>query len=412
MIEIRVLGPIQGFRDGERVDLGGPTQRRLLAALVARPGETVSVTTLLEDLWGEDPPPSGPQSIQSYVSRLRSTLGSHVIETRAPGYRLGSDGLQVDGFEFLELSKNLPEDPAARLDAIDQALDLWAGPAFEGFDNVDFAVRRLDETRLTLEEERAHLLADSGRGAEALAVLERITSVERLRESAWLALARVLSRSGRQAEAVRKLDRYRESLADIGLEPGPDFARAQDEVFDSPRPPAPTPLPHVETSFVGRERELRDLYSLLEKHRLVTVTGPGGMGKSRLAIEALRDWHVLPLSVARLASLRSGSEVSPTVLTAVGGEARGDPLEAVVARISRTPTLLLLDNAEHVVEAAADLASVLLARTEERVLVTAREPLNVSGEMVLTLDSLSPEAAIALYRDRARQVFPAFEAPE
>lgn len=412
MIEIRVLGPIQGFRDHERVDLGGPTQRRLLAALLARPGETVAVATLLDDLWGDDPPPSGPQSIQSYVSRLRRTLGSGVIETRSPGYRLGSDGLRVDGWEFLEMAAELPSEPVARMEAIDRALDLWAGPAFEDFDNVAFAARRLDETRLELEEDRARLLARSGRTAEALATLERITSTEPLRESAWLSLARILASTGRQAEAVRKLDRYRETLAEIGLEPGPDFTGAQDEIFDSPQMPVSSQLPHVETSFVGRETELERLGDLLDRHRLVTITGPGGMGKSRLAIEVLRDWSGLPISVARLASLRSDGEVAPTVLTAVGGETRGDPLDAAVVRIARAPTLVLLDNAEHVVDAVANLATVLLARTEARMLITSREPLNVPSEVVLTLDSLSPDAAIALFRDRARQVLPGFHASE
>ena len=114
MIELRVLGSIQGFRDGKQVDLGGPTQRRLLAALVARPNEIIPVSTFLEDLWGDDPPPSGPQSIQSYVSRLRRNLGSHVIETQAPGYRLGAAEMIVDRNTFLELVASLPSSPDAR----------------------------------------------------------------------------------------------------------------------------------------------------------------------------------------------------------------------------------------------------------------------------------------------------------
>lgn len=409
MVEIKVLGPIQGFRDGEPADLGGPTQRRLLAALVARPDETVPVTSLLEDLWGDDPPPSGPQSIQSYVSRLRRQLGAEVIETRAPGYRLDPDGVTVDSLQFLERASSLPEEPAERLAAIEEALLLWNGPPFEDFGHVDFASRRLNEARFALEEERAQTLADSGRFGEAVSALEKITGAEPLRESTWLTLSRVLSSAGRQAEAVRTLDHYRENLADIGLEPGPAFAAAQDELFETPTTPR-TPLPHVETSFVGRRRQLDELTALLDQRRLVTITGPGGMGKSRLAIEALRDRDDPPITVVRLASLRHDREVAPAVLNAVGGEARGDPVQTVVTTLSRQPTLLLLDNAEHVIEATARLASQVLTRTESRMLVTAREPLNVLGEVVLSLEPMEPAAAIDLFRDRALQVNPDFTA--
>lgn len=411
MAEIKVLGPIQGFRGGEQTDLGGPTQRKLLASLVARQGEVVSVATLLEDLWGEDPPPSGPQSIQSYVSRLRRALGASAIETRAPGYRLDTNDLEIDSLGFLELASTLPANPAERLATIEQALQLWSGPPFEGFRHVEFAVRRLTEARFDLEEERGRLLADSGRTAEAVGALERITAAEPLRESTWLALSSVLTRIGRQAEAVRTLDRYREQLADIGLEPGPAFATAQDEAFEAPSLPTRAPLPRVETSFVGRRRELGELRRLLSESRLVTVTGPGGMGKSRVAIETLRDWQETDVVVVRLASLRDDLEAGPAVLNAVGGEARGDPVDAVVARLTREPALLLLDNAEHVIEGTAQLASQVLTRTESRMLVTSREPLNVLGEVVLSLDPMEPSAAVDLYRDRAKQVSPDFDAP-
>jgi predicted ATPase/DNA-binding SARP family transcriptional activator len=408
--EIKVLGPIQGIRDDEPVDLGGPTQRKLLASLVARRGEVVPVATLLDDLWGDDPPPSGPQSIQSYVSRLRRALGASVVETRPPGYRL-STAFDIDSLKFLELASTLPPDPETRVAQIEVALRLWSGPPFEGFEHVEFAARRLMETRLDLEEERALLLAASGRSSEAVEALERITANEPLRESAWVALSGVLSRAGRQAEAVRTLDGYRRRLAEIGLEPGPSFAAAQDEAFRAPPISRGSDLPRAETSFVGRLREKEDLRSLLDENRLVTVTGVGGMGKSRLAMETLRDWGDSRVTVVRLAGLLDDPEVAPAVLNAVGGEARGDPLDAVVARLAREPVLLLLDNAEHVIEATAQLASRVLARTESQVLVTSREPLNVLGEVTLTLDPLEASSAIDLYRDRARQVSPDFEAP-
>lgn len=410
MAEIKVLGPIRGFREGEPVDLGGPTQRRLLACLLAQPGEVVAVPMLLEALWGDDPPPSGPQSIQSYVSRLRRGLGQHVIVTRAPGYRLDPDAVVLDSSRFMEIVGEFPNEPGQGLELIEEALDLWEGPPFEGFEHVDFASRRLIEARLDLEEQRARLLSESGRHSEAIAALRRVTATEALRESAWLVLSEILIDAGRQAEAVRALDEYRDNLADIGLEPGAGFSAAMDAVFASPPPIIRSPLPQVETTFVGREEELEELREQLRKSRLVTVSGPGGMGKSRLAIEALREWSGLPLAVTRLAGLRDDGEVGPAVLSAVGGEARGNALDAVVARLARSPALLLLDNAEHVIEATARLASQVLSRTQARMVVTSREPLNVLGETVVSLDSLDPSSAIALFEDRAVRVSPGFDA--
>lgn len=410
--EIRVLGPIQGFRDGQPVDLGGPTQRRLLASLVAQPDEVVPVTVLLEHLWGDDPPPSGPQSIQSYVSRLRRSLGPDVIETRAPGYRLGG-GLEIDSVTFLSKVAGLSDDPSLRLGEIEEALALWSGPPFEDFDHVDFAARRLLETRYDLEEERAALLSAAGRTSQAIEVLERVIAAEPLRESAWISLSRVLANAGRQAEALRTLDRYRSRISEIGLEPGPMFREAEDQAFE---PPTVTPtrpaLPRSETVFVGRSDELSEVRRLLHSNHLVTITGPGGMGKTRLAIEAVRDWEGEEEVVfVRLDGLRDEGDVAPTVLHALGAETRGDPIESVVARLTRTPALLILDNAEHVIDTTATLVAELLDSTDARLLITSREPLNTVGENVVTLDHLDSASAISLFRCRALLVNPGFEAP-
>lgn len=411
MRELKVLGPMQAFRDGEEVDLGGPTQRRLLASLVARSGEVVSVTSLLDDLWGEDPPPSGPQSIQSYVSRLRRQLGGDIIETQAPGYRLGTNGVVIDSVEFLELARALPSSPVDRLEQVDLALEMWSGPPFEDFDHVDFAARHLVDMRHDIEEERARLLARSGQGAAAVALLERITNTAPLRESAWITLSQVLSQAGRQAEAVRTLDRYRDNLADIGLEPGPAFTAAQNEVFEAATTGVGVErLPRVETSFLGREAELAELVRLVSERRLVTVVGPGGMGKTRLALETARAWTSTPAVFASLSSLSDEREVGPAILSAIGGETRGNPIDSILARLSRNPSLLVIDNAEHVIEAAASIAFEIVTGTDTVVLVTSREPLNVPGEAILALESLDPERAIELYRDRAKDANPDFEA--
>ncbi|HET8740165.1 MAG TPA: BTAD domain-containing putative transcriptional regulator [Acidimicrobiia bacterium] len=413
MAEIRVLGPIQGFRDGVEVDLGGPTQRRLLASLVAQPKQVVSVTTLLGHLWGDDPPPSGPASIQSYVSRLRRSLGPDGIETIAPGYRLGGD-LEIDSVRFLEIAGSLPDEPARRLEAIETALGLWHGPPFEDFDHVDYASHRLVEVKHHLEEEKASLLADRGEYAAAVGVLQTVTGAEPLRESAWVALGLTLARAGRQAEAVRVMDRYRSNLSEIGLEPGPAFVDAEAKVFEatlSPAPSARLPLPKMGTSFVGREPEVADLTRLLRSGRLVTVVGPGGMGKTRLAIEVASRWSDAEVVMVRLESLREEDEVASSALRSLGGETRGDPAESVVAQLTRMGrTLLVLDNVEHIIESTASLVTAILTSTEAQLLVTSREPLNIPGEMVLSLGPLEPASAIELFRDRALAIDPAFEA--
>ena len=408
-----MLGPIRGLVGGEPVDIGGPTQRRLLASLVAQPDEVVPIASLLDHLWGDDSPPSGPASIQSYVSRLRRALGASVIETVAPGYRLGVEGLSIDSSLFFEIASTLPAEPGPRIEAIETALRLWTGPPFEDFDHVDFAARRLYEVRYDLEEERARLLAGIGRNSEAVAAMERITAVEPLRESAWATLGIVLAGMGRQADAVRALDRYRSKLADIGLEPGPEFSAAESEVFET-RPAAPiprAPMIRAGTSFVGRAHEVAELRRLLEENRLVSVVGPGGMGKTRVAIEVAGEWAATPVAFVRLESLRDDREVAPTVLNAIGGETRGDPSESVVAQLSRGQRrLLVLDNVEHVIEATAALVSELVTSTETIVLVTSREPLNTPGERILSLGPLDPESAIELFRVRARGIDPDFEA--
>lgn len=412
MVEIKVLGPTQVLRDSEPVDIGGPTQRRLLASLVAQADEVVPVRALLEDLWGDDPPPSGPASIQSYVSRLRRALGTEVIETTSPGYRLVSNGLAIDSQEFLDAATALPADPEGRREAIDSALRLWRGPPFEDFPHVEYASRRLLETRYDLEEERARLMADAGEGNAAVSALEKITVEEPLRESAWATLGLVLMRLGRQPEAVRALNRYRDNLAEIGLEPGSVFEEAETSVFAEPPKASPRRIPHPGSSFVGRRDEVSELTRLLEENRLVSVVGPGGMGKTRLVTEAARAWEETDIVFVRLESLSDHREVAPAVLNALGGETRGNPTESVIAHLSRSgPTLVVLDNAEHVIDTTAALVTEVTSSTEATVLVTSREPLNIPGEAVMTLGPLDPGSAVELYRDRALAVDPHFDAP-
>lgn len=411
MWEIAVLGPIEAFEDGEPVDLGGPTQRKVLATLVAFEGDAVSVPRLLEALWGDEPPPSGPSTVQSYVSRLRGALDPDAIETTTAGYRLRVEEVAIDAMEFLETARNLPDENPERLESIEAALALWRGAPFEGFEHLEFASRHLAETRVDLRQEKALLLSDLGRASEAIGILEWIISEEPYRESGWIALARTLASEGRLAEAVRTLDKYRSKLADIGLEPSADFSSTQDELFarDKPAPPEDSPLPAESSTLHGRAAEREQLGSMMSERRLVTVVGHGGMGKTRLATATAADIDQRKWLV-RLEGVREDSGVMPAVLAELGIESRGDPLSSVVEALRHNPGLLILDNCEHVIASAARLADEVVRDTQASVLATSREPLNIPGESLFELGPLDAKSASSLYVDRAKDVNPGFSA--
>jgi predicted ATPase/DNA-binding SARP family transcriptional activator len=409
-VNISVLGPIRAQNQDGPVDLGGARQKRLLATLVAYEGESVSIPELLDALWGDDPPPSGPRTIQSYVSRLRKSLGREAIERTAAGYRLTVPEDDVDARRFLAALEDLPHDSQMRLETIEEALSLWAGDPFEGMDHLDFASRRLTETRMALSEERAKLLAQSGRVSEAIGVLEKIISEEEFRESTWIELSRVLAQAGRPADAIRALDRYRSAIGDLGLEPSAVFLEAESELFAPDKGvSSERPIASTRSGFHGREREVERLEAMLDEHRLATVVGPGGMGKTRLTIEVSsrlerRGWLI------RLERASDNSDVTPMVLAELGVETRGDPTVSLVEAMRKNPGLLILDNCEHVIDSAAKLADVMVRETPSTVVATSREPLNVPGEALLHLGPLDAESARDLFVDRARQVSPDFDA--
>ncbi|MGB7861599.1 MAG: BTAD domain-containing putative transcriptional regulator, partial [Acidimicrobiia bacterium] len=251
MLEILVLGPIRARRDGESLDLGGPTQRRLLATLVARHDEVVSVAELLEALWGEDPPPSGSGSLQAYVSRLRRALGPDAIETAAPGYRYNGNVAATDSIRLAAAAQELPKEPDSRVEAINQALQSWVGPPFEDFDHLQGAARALTEIRIGLEEQLAKDLERLNRVPEAIGILERVVTLEPLRETTWIQLAELLAASGRKGESIRAMARYRDRVAAVGLEPSGIFEEAETRIFEFEQPLAAM-LISPTTSFVGR----------------------------------------------------------------------------------------------------------------------------------------------------------------
>jgi predicted ATPase/DNA-binding SARP family transcriptional activator len=426
-VRIGVLGPVAAWAaTGADVAPGGLRLRGLLARLALAPGRTVTVGTLVDDLWGADPPDDAANALQALVSRLRRALGADLVATVPGGYRLE---VAPEGVDAGQAARRLAEareepDPTAARELVGASLALWRGPALADVRRLPFAeaaAARLDEQRAAAVERAAELDLALGRPAASLEALTGLLTEQPLRESAAAALARVLHATGRQADALAVLDRTRGRLVEeLGVDPGPELDRARLDVLRGvPAPTAPPPrparptAPRPLTSFVGREADVGRLRELLGTARLVTLVGPGGAGKTRLAREACPEG-----SVAELAPLTGSDQLAETVLTAVGGpelvirqEEHPDATERLVAAVGRRDLVLVLDNCEHLVDAVAALAGGLLDRCPAvRILATSREPLAVPGERLHPVEALDEAAATRLFADRAEAVAPGFDA--
>jgi predicted ATPase/DNA-binding SARP family transcriptional activator len=413
--EFRVLGPVEAVRDGDRLRLGGPRQRALLALLLLQPARPISVDRLVEELWHGDPPRGGERTLRVSVSRLRSALGDDAIVARAPGYALDVEADRVDAARFERLLREgreaLRRGAAGRAaDRLGAALALWRGPALADVADAGALAaeaRRLDELRLVCSEQRIEAELALGRHAELVAELERLVAEQPLREGFWRRLVIALYRSERQADALAAYRRARTLLAEeLGLEPSEELralerAVLRHEVATAPPARERHNLPAQLTSFIGRERELADLEQLLSEHRLVTLTGMGGAGKTRLALEAAacgvgvwRDgvWLVDLMPVSNPALL--ATEVARPLGLAERPDA--SPLAGLVDHLRTMELLLVLDNCEHVAEACAELThEVLRACGDVRVLATSRIALGTPGELDYALEPLAIPAEAA-----------------
>ena len=301
MIEFRVLGPIEVDRDGVAVALGGPRQRVLLALLLVAAPQPVPIDRLADELWHGEPPDGASTTLRAYVSKLRTALGEGApIRSSAGGYALDADGHHVDAARFERLAREgheALERGATRAAAtrLRQALDLWRGPPFAGVGE-DGALlveaQRLDDLRLSAFEDRIEADLALGQDAELVDELERLVRDNPYRERLWRHLMLALYRAERQTDALAAYRRARGLLADeLGLEPGEELQRLEQSILRHEVPAARPPeerhnLPAQVSSFVGREAELADIARLLGTSRLLTLTGVGGVGKTRLALEA------------------------------------------------------------------------------------------------------------------------------
>jgi predicted ATPase/DNA-binding SARP family transcriptional activator len=468
-----VLGTFRVERDGQQVDLGPRLQRTLLAILLVDAGHVVPVDRLIDLLWRDGPPAAAIASVQAYVSQLRRVLEpgrlprapATVLVTQEPGYVLRVDDQQVDALRFQAMARQAHNDlasgqPAAAAARLDDALALWRGEPLAEFAAEPWAVpavTRLTETYDLAAEDRVGAWLALGRPAEAATELEAMVAARPLRERRWEQLIVATYRSGRQADALRAYQRCRTVLAgELGLEPGPELRRleaavlAQDPALEW-QPPAPPPgrppddlaagppagpppapgtpggpafpnnLPAQLAAFVGRERELAEIRELVRASRLVTLTGAGGSGKTRLSLQVAAQ---LPGGSAdgawlvELAAVSGEEAVAPAICEVLGTAIQpGRPaLDALLDALAPQDILIVLDNCEHLIGACAKSAYAILRHCPRvRLVATSREPLGISGEAVYRVPPLSlpgpgeaglPTAvssdAVALFADRAQ----------
>jgi len=399
--------------NGVEVQLSAPKLRTLLALLLVNRGRPVSVDRIADALWDDLPPRSAPNLVQGYIRDLRQLLGPQEITTVPGGYRLDVRRETVDADRFEDL---------VRARRYEEALALWHGAALAEWAEQPWAranAARLEEMRLSAVEARLAKDVDAGRGSEVLAELSALVEDHPLREGLRVLLVKALYAAGRQADALAAYTRARRYLADeVGLEPGPELRAVEAAVLaqDSSLSPAPTrtaaPPPAPVTSLVGRDGELATLRSALGMSRLVTLTGPGGIGKSRLAIEVAAEpsrsgavWFV------DLATILASSAVAASVARALLlAESPGNEIDLLCDYLSRHRGLLVLDTCEHVVEAVSTMATYLLSRCPDlRILATTRQPLRAPGEQVVQLSGLEAAAGAEVFTSRAWAANPAAE---
>ncbi|MGY1815608.1 AfsR/SARP family transcriptional regulator [Blastococcus sp. SYSU D00820] len=422
---IGVLGPTEVRRGGRVQELRGPAPRRLLAVLVAARGAPVPDDRLAGALWPDGVPGGAAATLQSHVSRLRTALGDAgrtLLRRAGDGYALALPPGTVDADVAASriAAAAAAAGPRAALAELDAALALWRGTPYADVGEDDLAAERarLAELRETAVEARLAARLALGDAAGAVPELVARTEVAPFRERGWELLVLALYRTGRQADALATLRRVRALLdRELGIPPGEELQRleaavlAQDPrlLLDVPRPaPSPHPAPSARprrpaTRFVGRDADLARLRAALAAAPLVTVTGPGGVGKTRLVVELLADrGDPGAADLVRLAEVSGPGFVGLQVAQALGVAGPDD----VVAALARRPGLLVLDNCEHLLDEVADLvAAVLDGAPGTTVLATSREPLGVDGEVVLPLAPLA-EDAVALLADRIAAVRP------
>ncbi|MFE5523678.1 BTAD domain-containing putative transcriptional regulator [Streptomyces virginiae] len=457
-----ILGTAQAIHDdGTPVAVGGARLRALLTALALRPGRVVPARLLVAEVWDGDPPADAVAALQALVARLRRALGHAAVRSAEGGYQLAAEREDIDLYRFERLARagNAAPDPGRAAALYEEALALWRGPALADLPDPAAEAARWEEVRMDARRGRLAAALALGEAERSLPELTALCAQHPLDEPLHTLRIRALRDAGRPAEALAEYDSLRRELSDrLGTDPGPELRALHTELLTSDaRPPtaaatavaaaaasvagappaAPTPasapapasagnLRARLTTFVGREDDIRVIGDDLARARLVTLLGPGGAGKTRLSQEAAEAqdegawpdgvWLVElapldgpgdPEAVAEAALAALGARetklrgAAAEELRALTERAGDDPLDRLAEHCARRRLLLLLDNCEHVIGAAAALAERLLTHCPDvRILATSREPLGVPGESLRPVEPLPDPIALRLLADR------------
>jgi predicted ATPase/DNA-binding SARP family transcriptional activator len=421
VLQIALLGPLEVRRAGQLLRVPGGKTSELLARLALEAGVVVRADRLVDDLWAADAVRTRRNTLQSKIAKLRRALGDPpVIASTDGGYALDIEPSEVDALAALghaaEASRLLNgNDDRSAADLCAATLRLYRGDVLQAAGDGDWVNphrARLEEARMKLVEIQFSARLRLGDVGDVIGELEAAVATYPFQESLWELLITALYRAGRQADALATYQRIRTQLADeLGLDPGPHLRRLEEQILvqdgslGEPHrpagPPEPDPpagnLPSMFAELFGREPEVAALCDLLARERLVEIVGPGGIGKTAVAI-AIGRRLAGGVWLARLETAVTANDVIDTLIAAlnVPGEA------ALVERLKGTPALVILDNCEHVIDAAAALALKLLdAAPRLRILCTSQVPLDVDGEIVFELTPLALSDAVELFTRRA-----------
>ena len=426
-LRIDLLGDLHWTVDGTEIDLAAPMHRALLAILAINANSTVSTEQIIDEIWGPSATDGTRTTLQSYVSVLRKAAREagrdDLIETRSPGYvlRLADDEVDLRQFRRLvSVARQTARGPE-RQQALRDALALVRGPVLPDLTHLDtarvLATDVADQWRWLVQEVVEIDLA-AGRAAECVPLLRSVVDANPLEERMWGLLMRCLYQAGRQADALRAYQELREVLVDqLGVDPSTEIQAIERDILDGSidkvtAAVSPTiqerrvvAAPHPASSLIGRHEELNVLDEVLDTHRIVSLTGPGGCGKTRLASEVarLRAPRVERIVWAELNPLEDGDAVDEAIASAAGAFGRsGDAaLDGAVEALNERPSLLVVDNCEHVIDRAALAIEYLLQRCPDlTILATSRERLMVAGEFAVAVPPLASASPLELTRSR------------
>lgn len=435
-VEFRLLGEVEAREDGQPLDIGAPRQRCVLAALLIDVNRLVPSDRLIERVWSEELPYRARNSLAGYLSRLRQVIGGRGAEiTRQPGgYSLTADPMSIDlhAFRALTTQGRSATDVAERDELLGKALALWRGIPFASLDTP-----WLNDVRTALEAERFSVVLDRndaalrvGRHNELLPPLTALAADHPLDERLAGQLMLAQFRCGRQADALETFRIVRERLVEeLGADPGPALRGVHQQILDGdPGHQIAAPAPRIEvvtrqraavprriTSFVGRDDDIAHVTEALGMSPLVTLTGVGGVGKTRLALEVasrMENQFDDGAVFCELAPLDDGSAVGHAAAAALRlQQQQGLGIEDSVIEFLRTHRMLLLvDNCEHVLPAAARLVDQIVRNCPHVVvLATSREALGVGGERILPVPPLPAGEAAQLFAERAKAGRPDFD---